>query len=216
MSSGKAGRTPGMIFVVASGAILLVLPFVLAVVLFLRNGQQLSLPASAGLPDPAPVQLRPPPTAPPPQPTDPPAAQPTPAPTEPPPLAVVEVPPQPTPAPTELPPPAVVEVPLQPAEAPAQPLAPAGPPIFPSNVEPYPVDPGSTGSGSSTGSAAGAEGGSQVACGRRVVHVVKPGENLFRIALRYNTTIASIARRNGISDPRLVRSGQRLSIVTCR
>jgi LysM repeat protein len=45
---------------------------------------------------------------------------------------------------------------------------------------------------------------------------VRPGENLFRIALRYNTTITSIARRNGISDPRSIRSGQRLSIVTCR
>jgi LysM repeat protein len=50
----------------------------------------------------------------------------------------------------------------------------------------------------------------------RVVHVVKPGENLFRIALRYNTTVASISRRNNISDPRLVRVGQRLNIVTCR
>jgi len=46
--------------------------------------------------------------------------------------------------------------------------------------------------------------------------VVKPGENLFRIALRYNTTILSIARRNNISDPRVIRTGQRLHIVTCR
>ncbi len=57
---------------------------------------------------------------------------------------------------------------------------------------------------------------SSVRCGVRVVHVVKPGENLFRIALRYNTTILSIARRNNISDPRLIRTGQRLHIVTCR
>jgi len=57
---------------------------------------------------------------------------------------------------------------------------------------------------------------SPVQCGVRVVHVVKPGENLFRIALRYNTTILSISRRNNIADPRLVRVGQRLNIVTCR
>jgi len=57
---------------------------------------------------------------------------------------------------------------------------------------------------------------SSVRCGVRVVHVVKPGENLFRIALRYNTTILSIARRNNISDPRVIRTGQRLHIVTCR
>ncbi len=54
------------------------------------------------------------------------------------------------------------------------------------------------------------------ACGRRIVHIVQPGQNLFRIALRYRTTINAIARLNGITNTRLVRAGQRLVIVTCR
>lgn len=52
-------------------------------------------------------------------------------------------------------------------------------------------------------------------CNRTITHIVRPGENLFRIALRYKTTIYAIARRNGITNVRLIRSGQRLSIVTC-
>ena len=52
-------------------------------------------------------------------------------------------------------------------------------------------------------------------CSRTITHIVKPGENLFRIALRYKTTVYAIARRNGIRDTRYIRSGQRLSIVTC-
>jgi LysM repeat protein len=44
---------------------------------------------------------------------------------------------------------------------------------------------------------------------------VQPGQNLFRIALRYNTTINAIARLNGITNTRLIRVGQRLRVVTC-
>jgi LysM repeat protein len=44
------------------------------------------------------------------------------------------------------------------------------------------------------------------------VHVVQPGENLFRIALRYGTTVQAIASANGISNPALVYVGQRLTI----
>ncbi|MBZ0274981.1 MAG: LysM peptidoglycan-binding domain-containing protein, partial [Anaerolineae bacterium] len=32
-----------------------------------------------------------------------------------------------------------------------------------------------------------------------VAHVVQPGENLFRISLRYNVPMATIAARNGIT-----------------
>jgi murein DD-endopeptidase MepM/ murein hydrolase activator NlpD len=44
------------------------------------------------------------------------------------------------------------------------------------------------------------------------VHVVQRGENLFRIALRYNTTVEAIARANNIVNPRLIYVGQTLLI----
>ena len=43
-------------------------------------------------------------------------------------------------------------------------------------------------------------------------HVVKPGENLYRIALRYKTTIAAIAAANGITNPARIHAGQVLKI----
>lgn len=43
-------------------------------------------------------------------------------------------------------------------------------------------------------------------------HVVQPGENLFRISLRYNVPIASIAQRNGITNFNLIYVGSRLII----
>jgi LysM repeat protein len=48
--------------------------------------------------------------------------------------------------------------------------------------------------------------------GAPVVHVVQRGENLFRIALRYNTTVEAIAAANGIHNPRLIYVGQKLTI----
>lgn len=50
---------------------------------------------------------------------------------------------------------------------------------------------------------------------RNVTYVVKRGDNLFRIALRYGTTVASIARLNGISNTALINSGRRISIYAC-
>jgi LysM repeat protein len=44
------------------------------------------------------------------------------------------------------------------------------------------------------------------------VHIVRPGENLYRIALRYGTTIQAIAQANGIHNTRLIYVGQRLII----
>lgn len=44
------------------------------------------------------------------------------------------------------------------------------------------------------------------------VHIVGPGENLFRIALRYGVTIEEIARANNIVNPRYIYVGQELTI----
>jgi len=44
------------------------------------------------------------------------------------------------------------------------------------------------------------------------VHVVQRGENLYRIAMRYGTTVQAIARANGIRNPNLIYVGQRLII----
>jgi LysM repeat protein len=48
--------------------------------------------------------------------------------------------------------------------------------------------------------------------GGEIVHVVQRGENLFRIALRYGTTIQAIASRNNIVNPSLIWAGQKLVI----
>jgi LysM repeat protein len=44
-------------------------------------------------------------------------------------------------------------------------------------------------------------------------HVVKPGENLFRIALRYSTTVDAVMAANGLTNRRLIHVGQRLLIA---
>jgi LysM repeat protein len=63
--------------------------------------------------------------------------------------------------------------------------------------------PGASGSTAGSGGAA-ASGG---------VHVVRPGENLSTIAVRYGTSVASLARANGIANPNHIYVGQRLTIV---
>ncbi len=45
-----------------------------------------------------------------------------------------------------------------------------------------------------------------------VRHVVQPGENLFRIAMRYNTSVQAISRVNAITNPALIYVGQSLVI----
>ncbi|MEE8391404.1 MAG: LysM domain-containing protein, partial [Anaerolineae bacterium] len=45
-----------------------------------------------------------------------------------------------------------------------------------------------------------------------VKHTVQVGENLFRIALRYGTTVATIASANGIANPAMIYVGQELTI----
>lgn len=44
------------------------------------------------------------------------------------------------------------------------------------------------------------------------VHIVQPGENLFRIALRYNLTTSVLAAYNGIANPNLIYAGQQIRI----
>lgn len=48
--------------------------------------------------------------------------------------------------------------------------------------------------------------------GGPIVHIVQPGENLFRIALRYGTTVDAIARANNVANPWYIYVGQRLII----
>jgi len=55
-------------------------------------------------------------------------------------------------------------------------------------------------------------GATMVSAQNEVVHVVQAGENLFRISLRYNVTMAAIAQRNGIYNLNLIYVGQRLVI----
>ena len=43
-------------------------------------------------------------------------------------------------------------------------------------------------------------------------YTVQPGDNLFRIALRFGTTTSALAAENGIANPRLIFSGQTLRI----
>ncbi len=44
------------------------------------------------------------------------------------------------------------------------------------------------------------------------VHIVQPGENLFRIALKYNYSQYYLAKYNGIADPSLIYVGQVIRI----
>ena len=48
--------------------------------------------------------------------------------------------------------------------------------------------------------------------GGEITHIVQAGENLFRIALRYNYDQYYIARYNGISNPALIYVGQVIRI----
>ncbi len=43
-------------------------------------------------------------------------------------------------------------------------------------------------------------------------HVVQAGENLFRIALRYGTSVEALTQANGITNPSFIYVGQRLKI----
>jgi LysM repeat protein len=59
-------------------------------------------------------------------------------------------------------------------------------------------------------SAAGPSGSS--ASGSLVFHVVRPGENLTGLAASYGTSVAAVARANGLGNPNWIEIGQRLRI----
>ena len=44
------------------------------------------------------------------------------------------------------------------------------------------------------------------------VHIVQPGENLYRIALRYGTTIQALAAANGLSNTGRIYVGQQIVV----
>ncbi|HRV92801.1 MAG TPA: LysM peptidoglycan-binding domain-containing protein [Anaerolineae bacterium] len=50
--------------------------------------------------------------------------------------------------------------------------------------------------------------------GNGAMHVVAPGETLFRIALQYTTSVDAIAAANGIPYPYIIQTGQRLIVPT--
>jgi murein DD-endopeptidase MepM/ murein hydrolase activator NlpD len=60
--------------------------------------------------------------------------------------------------------------------------------------------------------AAAQDGSNTVPPGSTTIHVVQRDETLFRIAMRYGTTVEAISAANGISDPRYIAVGQRLLI----
>ncbi|HYO88981.1 MAG TPA: LysM domain-containing protein [Candidatus Limnocylindrales bacterium] len=50
------------------------------------------------------------------------------------------------------------------------------------------------------------------ACGPGVVHVVRYGENVYRISLRYGTTVRAIVNANALANPNVIYAGQSLLI----
>ncbi|MCU0476434.1 MAG: LysM peptidoglycan-binding domain-containing protein [Anaerolineae bacterium] len=51
--------------------------------------------------------------------------------------------------------------------------------------------------------------------GTDCIHVVRAGENLFRIGLRYGVPFQTIANYNGIANPTIISIGQEISIPNC-
>lgn len=58
----------------------------------------------------------------------------------------------------------------------------------------------------------GSGGGAAASAPTATVHVVKPGETLGAIAARYGVSVQALAQANGIANPSLIRSGQRLVV----
>jgi LysM repeat protein len=56
--------------------------------------------------------------------------------------------------------------------------------------------------------------GDECPSGTTLVHVVSPGENLFRIGLRYKTGMGAIMQANGLTNPQLIYTGQQL-VIPC-
>ncbi len=43
-------------------------------------------------------------------------------------------------------------------------------------------------------------------------YIVRPGDNLYRLALRFNTTVFGLMRLNGLSNPSFIFAGQTLCV----
>ncbi len=54
--------------------------------------------------------------------------------------------------------------------------------------------------------------GEQIPSGKEILYTVQPGDNLFRIALRYNMNYLYLASYNGIANPHQIRVGQVIRI----
>ena len=46
-----------------------------------------------------------------------------------------------------------------------------------------------------------------------IIHVVQPGETLFRIAERYGSSVEALAHANELTDPTKIYVGQKLTIT---
>ncbi len=109
---------------------------------------------------------------------------------------------------------------------PGSPIAPAGEPTTMAIATATPTPVASTGE-TTTESAAtpetaeatatpvtsqsGAES-TETSTGGERIHVVQPGQNLFRIALQYGLEVDALARYNGITNPELIYVGQKIKI----
>lgn len=54
--------------------------------------------------------------------------------------------------------------------------------------------------------------GTNAGSGQEQIHVVQPGQNLFRIALQYGFDTDTVARYNGITNPEMIYVGQKIRI----
>lgn len=63
-----------------------------------------------------------------------------------------------------------------------------------------------------TVAAAPVEAAPAAAAPQSLIHVVRPGETLFRIATGYGLTVNELARANSITDPTLIYAGQQLIV----
>ncbi len=77
-----------------------------------------------------------------------------------------------------------------------------------------PVGPNSIGANTPSGTSAPDAAASPTAAtaGMTIVHTVQPGETLYRIARLYGTSVEVISKANHITDPKLIRVGQKLTI----
>ncbi|HET90900.1 MAG TPA: LysM domain-containing protein [Chloroflexi bacterium] len=92
------------------------------------------------------------------------------------------------------------------------PVPPTPPPPPTATPQPEPTTPSTTAVPTFTPQPESAEPTALPAVTGQTTHTVQRGENLFRIALRYGTTVQEVAAANGIANPALIYVGQVLTI----